>query len=99
MDVPGRTAPRRSRVTVRRFDSAAAADRHKLEFWLQMTEAERVLHVWRLSQELCLLRGDKSLDPDFIDLLRAFIAADVRVRNKRATGRPKDLGDIEGMNE
>jgi len=41
-----------------------------------MTEAERVLHVWRLSQELCLLRGDKSLDPDFINLLRAFIAAD-----------------------
>jgi len=41
-----------------------------------MTEAERVLHVWRLSQELCLLRCDKSLDPDFIDLLRAFIAAD-----------------------
>ena len=73
---PDQRPPRGARVTVRRFDSAADADRHELEFWLQMTEAERVLHVWRLSQELCLLRGDKSLDPDFIDLLRASIAVD-----------------------
>ncbi len=60
---PDERPPRGSRVTVRRFDSAADADRHELEFWLQMTEAERVLHVWRLSQELCLLRGDKSYEP------------------------------------
>jgi hypothetical protein len=83
------------------------------------------------------------MDPDFVDLLRTFIAADVRflvvgayalahhgrpratgdldeawpgreagtfgdvtvdfigreafIRNKRATGRAKDLGDIEGL--
>ena len=30
------------------------------------------------------------MNPDFVDLLRAFIAADVRFR-------AKDLGDIEGM--
>jgi hypothetical protein len=28
-----------------------------------------------------------------------FIGREAFVRNKRATGRPKDLGDIEGMNE
>jgi hypothetical protein len=60
------------------------------------------------------------MNPDFVDLLRAFAAADVRflivgayalalhgdvdfigrdafLRNKRATGRAKDLGDIEGL--
>lgn len=59
------------------------------------------------------------MNPDFVDLLRAFGAADVRflvvdayalthltvnfigrdmfIRNKRATGRAKDLGDIEGL--
>ena len=62
------------------------------------------------------------MNPDFLDLLRAFVAADVRflivgayalalhgrpratgdldvwvIRNKRATGRVKDLADVEGM--
>jgi hypothetical protein len=57
------------------------------------------------------------MNPDFVDLLQAFAAADVRflivgayalahhgligreafIRNKRATGRPKDLGDLEGL--
>ena len=38
------------------------------------------------------------MPPDFVELLRAFAAADVRfIRNKRATGRHKDLGDIEGL--
>ena len=67
------------------------------------------------------------MNPDFVDLLRAFVAADVGflivgayaltlrlrgpfgdidvdfigreafLRNKRATGRPKDLGDIDGL--
>ena len=47
------------------------------------------------------------MNPDFVALLRAFIAADVRylvvgayalaLHNKRATGRAKDIGDIEGL--
>ena len=55
------------------------------------------------------------MNQDFVDLLQAFAAADVRflivgayalahhgrpratVRNKRATGRTKDLGDLEGL--
>ena len=49
---------RRSRATVRRYASAAEADRHDLEFWMQIPDAERVLQVWRLSQELWRLRGD-----------------------------------------
>ena len=39
------------RVTARRYASAADADRHDLEFWMQIPEAERVLQVWRLTQE------------------------------------------------
>jgi hypothetical protein len=45
-------------LTVRRYSSAADADRHDLEYWMQMPEGERVLEVWRLSQELWRLRGD-----------------------------------------
>ena len=77
---------------------------------------------------VCAVNG--TMNPDFVDLLRAFLAADVRfmvvdayaleawsdrltrpfgplavpfidrasfVRNKRATGRPKDLADVEGL--
>ena len=50
-------------ITVRRFDSAAEADRHDLDFWMQMPDAERVLHVWRLSREMWLLRGDSPDEP------------------------------------
>lgn len=42
---------RQSRITVRRYASAAEADRHDVEFWMQMSPAERVLQAWRLSQE------------------------------------------------
>jgi hypothetical protein len=54
---------RRARITVRRYASAAEADRHDLEFWMQMSDAERVLHVWRLSQELWRLRGTLPDEP------------------------------------
>ena len=47
-----------TRLTVRRYASAADADKHDLDFWMQLPEAERVLQAWRLSQELWGLRGD-----------------------------------------
>jgi hypothetical protein len=49
---------RDSRVTVRRYASAAEADKDDVVFWRQMSDAERVLHVWRLSEEIWRLRGD-----------------------------------------
>ena len=56
-------ARRAARITVRRFASAAEADRHDLEFWQQMSPDERVRHVWRLSQELWRLRGEYRDEP------------------------------------
>ena len=56
---------RRTLITVRRYSSAAEADRHDLEFWMQMSDAERVLQVWRLSQEIWRLRGDLPDEPGF----------------------------------
>ena len=50
-------------MTVRRYSSAADADRHDLEFWMQIPEAERVLRVWQLSQEIWRLRGDLPDEP------------------------------------
>ena len=50
-------------ITVKRFASAAEADRHDLEFWMQMSDAERVLHAWRLSRELWRLRGENLDEP------------------------------------
>ena len=41
-----------ARMTVRRYASAAEADRHDLEFWRQRPDAERIREVWRPSQEL-----------------------------------------------
>jgi hypothetical protein len=52
------------RITVRRFASAAEADRHDLEFWRQFTDGERVIEAWRLSEEQWRLRGEFPTDPD-----------------------------------
>ena len=56
------TAPRH-RITVRRFASSAEADRHDLEYWLQIPDTERVLLAWRLSHELWQLHGDPPHEP------------------------------------
>jgi len=44
------------------------------------------------------------MNQDFVDLLRAFedaeaddIGRESFIRNKRATGRPKDLADVDGL--
>ena len=56
-------ASRASRMTVRRYSSATDADRHDLEFWMKIPEAERILRVWQLSQEIWRLRGDLPDEP------------------------------------
>jgi hypothetical protein len=62
--VPERDAVSRgARIVTRRFASSAEADRHDLAFWLQIPEHERVLQVWRLSQELWQLRGELRDEP------------------------------------
>jgi hypothetical protein len=53
----------RRQVTVRRYSSAAEADRHDLEYWMQIPDAERVLQAWRLSTELWRLRGGLANEP------------------------------------
>ena len=58
-DAKGRAA----RIVTRRFESSAEADGHDLEYWLTVAEHERVLHVWRLSQELWSLRGEWRDEP------------------------------------
>jgi len=45
-------------ITVRRYANAAEADRHDLEYWRQLSDADRVLYAWRLSVELWRLRGE-----------------------------------------
>jgi hypothetical protein len=60
---------RTARIVTRRFASSQEADRHDLEFWMQIPESERVLQVWRLSQELWLCEASSAMNPDFVDLL------------------------------
>ena len=56
-------AERRARMTVRRFSSAAEADRHDLEFWTQIPAADRVALVWTLTEEQWRLSGTWSDEP------------------------------------
>ena len=70
-----RATARAARMTVRRYSSLAEADRHDLEFWMQIPEADRILQAWRLSQELWRLRGEL---PDESGLCRS--AARIRRR-------------------
>ena len=53
----------RAPITVRRYSSAAEADRHDLEYWMQIPERERILRVWTLSQELWRLKGELRDEP------------------------------------
>ena len=55
---PSMSSEKPRRITIRRYASASEADRHDVDFWRQMSEAERVLQVWRLSEELWRLRGE-----------------------------------------
>jgi len=54
---------RRARASVRRYESAAEADRDDLAFWMKMSDSDRILQVWRLSQEMWRLRGDTTDEP------------------------------------
>ena len=56
-DAEARAAERARRITVRRFASAREADAHDLAYWATLSDAERILQVWRLSRELWQLRG------------------------------------------
>jgi hypothetical protein len=61
--VQDRAAERLKRMTVRRFTSHAAADASDRDYWAAMLPAERILQVWKLSQEQWLLhdiRTDES---------------------------------------
>ena len=45
-------ASRAARIVVRRFASAAEADRYDREYWLSIPAPDRLLQVWRLSADL-----------------------------------------------
>jgi hypothetical protein len=48
---------RARKVTIRRFASAADADRADLDYWRQIPDSDRAREAWRLSQELWRLTG------------------------------------------
>lgn len=60
-----RRAARQARMTVRRYASAAEADRDDLAYWRSLPDGERVLQVWRLSREQWRLRGEWNDEPGF----------------------------------
>jgi hypothetical protein len=62
-DARDRASERARRITVRRYASAREADKADLAFWAELSEAERVLQVWRLSRELWELRGERVDEP------------------------------------
>jgi hypothetical protein len=57
-DDPDRATERAKRMTVRRFASAAEADRADDAYWQQIPESDRALEAWRLSQQLWRLKGE-----------------------------------------
>ena len=70
--------PRARQITVRRFASAAEADRHDLEFWLQIPEASASFTRGGSARNCGGSAATGLMNPDFTDLLKAFVAADVR---------------------
>jgi hypothetical protein len=62
-DAAERARERARRITVRRYASAIEADRADLAYWAELSDAERVHQVWRLSRELWELRGERVDEP------------------------------------
>jgi hypothetical protein len=58
-----RRRERAARLTVRRYESAAEAERDDAAYWLGLPETERVLYAWQLSRELWQLRGEPIHEP------------------------------------
>jgi hypothetical protein len=56
-------AERSRRMTTRKFASASDADRLDIDYWTQLSDAERVLQTWRLSVELWQLHTGVSDEP------------------------------------
>lgn len=54
---------RRRRMHVTTFSSLTAHDRADAAYWLALPVAERVLQVWRLSEEQWRLRGEYPDEP------------------------------------
>jgi hypothetical protein len=50
-------------MTARIFASAAEADRHDRAYWAAIPREERMIQVWRLSEELWRWRGDFPDEP------------------------------------
>ena len=59
----GHAAERRHRMTIRRYESSAEADRHDGEFWASIPVAERLLYVWALSEQQWQLAGHPAYEP------------------------------------
>jgi hypothetical protein len=59
-DVTDRARPG---ITVRRFESNTAAERHDREFWQAMSPGERVLLAWQLSVEQWEMLGRRPDEP------------------------------------
>ncbi len=55
-----RAMERRARLTTARYESHAEADARDITYWRQLPSAERVLQVWKLSQEQWRLRDGRT---------------------------------------
>jgi hypothetical protein len=98
--VSERTPSVRRGVSAKRFSSNDEAERHDAEYWRRIPPHERVVLAWRLSVEQWGLVGRAADEPGLIDLLRAFIGADVRFLIVGAYalahyGRPRATGDLD----
>jgi hypothetical protein len=58
-----RAVERRTRMRVRVYRSLEEHDREDAAFWAGVPAAERVLEVWRLSEEQWRLRGEFPDEP------------------------------------
>jgi hypothetical protein len=80
----------------------AEVEGHDLTFWMQLPEAKRLLSAWRLGEDLWRLRASFPMDRDFVDLLRAFVAADLgfllsrRIRWRYERARTIGSGSLAG---
>jgi hypothetical protein len=103
----GDRAGRAARLDVKVFPSLDAHDRADAAYWAALTVDMRVLLTWKLSEEQWSLRGEGPHEPGlcrsvahvFGSTDAPFVGREAFVKNKRASGRARDIADLESLGE
>lgn len=87
---------RRARMEIRIHRSLEEHDREDRAFWAALSPEVRIMHVWKLSEEQCRLRGEFPDEPGLCRTIAIVRRPDVRTAH-RPQGPPRPWTTLDGL--